>query len=666
MRKTHEKITTIAAVVAAIAAVAGLFWAITIDTKPVRDWEIWDAIRIEGKEGTTLVVARLRNDNESRYTEELLEWIDDGGKKYEELGRTWKRQKDPREGRRKVRKLFERTDALVLIEGYVGSKGTVLQMWAKGAGGPVEVSFGQTEEVRTEVERKLDEIVVAALKQEAMEAALRMGEDDEYTRMKRRLKQIHQEVGNREAKRGVEFTTAYVENIRADKKGNEEKGQRAIRIYNALLQHPENDREKAAILTNLGIAEFREARTKGRPEATRKAIQRWSDAELLVADAGWIDIWIQARNFKTEGELWIEQRNQDGKMAMQAWKRQVETLADTHAIIDELSALTIQTWLQQARKAASENSVNGCNLQTDLVVSGRGDEDRSRDGCEEVTKWQWSRVDYERRLKRTERWINIARREGHETREVGLIGIRADILRNRGIQTKEPGLLISSFAGTHEFRTRTGIVDQDIEKGELVLIIDPVLKIVELEANLALACADKKYIETLVTEIGGAKLWCPRSSPVECNGRPNWKKGLVAALEYAIGRRKEEARKESTYGYWEAGSERVWSLAEHAKKWIKSGRANQSLCPNRPQGIAEREEDRKERTVTKRTRKFQGVERTVECKLQEREWTIAPNVPASHDEMAGWREEVGEWIDQSYKQVDLDIEAIRECEGEPE
>ena len=125
--------------VAAVAGVLGLLLAIAIDTKPVRDWGIWDAIRIEGKEGTTLVVARLRNDNESRYTEELLEWIDDGGKQYEELGRTWRRQKDAREGQRQVRRLFERTDALVLVEGYVGSEGTVLQMWAKGASEPVEV-----------------------------------------------------------------------------------------------------------------------------------------------------------------------------------------------------------------------------------------------------------------------------------------------------------------------------------------------------------------------------------------------------------------------------------------------------------------------------------------------------------------------------------------------
>ena len=165
---------------------------------------------------------------------------------------------------------------------------------------------------------------------------------------------------------------------------------------------------------------------------------------------------------------------------------------------------------------------------------------------------------------------------------------------------------------------------------------------------------------------GRAKLWCPRSSSVECNGRPNWKKGLVAALEYAIGRREKETTEEGSNGYWGAGSDRVWSLAEHAKKWIEGGRANESLCPNRPQGITEREEDRREKTVNKRTRRYQRVERTVGCKLQEREWTIAPNVPARHDEMERWREEVAEWIDQSYEQVDLDIQAIRECEGEPE
>ena len=267
-----------------------------------------------------------------------------------------------------------------------------------------------------------------------------------------------------------------MENIRADKKGNEEKGQRAVRIYNTLLQYPENDSEKARILTNLGIAEFREARTKGKPEAARKAIQRWNEAERLAADVGWIGIWIRNRNFQTEGELWIEQRNLDGKMAIQAWKRQVETLADTHAITDELYALTIQTWLERARKASLENSGDGCKRRTDLVVGGRADEGGSGDGCEEATKWQWSRIDYERRLKRIERWTNIARREGHETREVGLIGTRADILRNLGIETREPGFLISSFAGTHEFRTRSGILDREIEKGELVLIIDPSIR----------------------------------------------------------------------------------------------------------------------------------------------------------------------------------------------
>ena len=666
MRKINERITTIAAVVAATTGVAGLFLAIAIDTSPVRDWEIWDWLRIEGKEDTTLVVARLRNDNESRYTEELLEWIDEGGKQYEELGRTWKRQKDIREGQRKLRKLFERTAALVLVEGYVGPEGTVLQMWGKGASKATEVHFSRTEEDRTEAMRRLDEVVVSALQTEATEKALRMGEDPEYTKMQRRLKQAHQEVGNREAKRGVEFATAYVENIRADKKGSEEKGQRAIRIYESLLQYPENDKEKAMILTNLGIAEFRVARTKGKAEAAKKAIQRWSEAERLATDAGWVAIWISSRNFQTEGELWIEQRNRDGRMAIQAWKRQVETLADTHTVIGELTALKIQMWLERARKAAIQNSDDGCKFEPELIVGDIEIEGRSGDGCEQPTRWQWSRADFERRLKRTERWINLARREGHDAREVGLIGVRANLLRNRGIETKEPALLISSFAGTHEFRTRTGIIDQEIEKGELVLIIDPVLRMVELEAEIALTCADRQYIETLVTEIGGAQLWCPRSSPVECNGRPNWKNSLVAALEFAIGQRMGRTTEENIDEHWGTGSKRVWSLAEHAKEWIESGRVKGSLCPNRPQGITESEEDTKEKIVNMRTRKYQRVERTVMCKLPERDWTVAPNVPVRHDEMARWRQEIDRWIDRSYKEVDQDVQTIRECEGEPE
>lgn len=666
MRKIHERITTTAAVVAAFSSVAGLFLAIAIDTSPVRDWEIWDWLRIEGKEGTTLVVARLRNDDESRYTEELLEWIDEGGKQYEELGRTWKREKDNREGQRKLRKLLERTAALVLVEGYVGSEGTILHIWGKGTDMAIEVYFGRTEEDRMEAKRRLDEVVVEALKKEAKENALRMGEDQEYTRMKKRLKQIHQEIDSRKAKRDVEFTTAYVENIRADKKGSEEKGQRAIRIYKTLLEQPEDNNEKASILINLGIAEFRVARTKRNAESARKAIQRWNEAEKLAADAGLIAVWISSRNFQTEGELWIEQQTQEGRMAIQGWKRQVETFADTHPIINEISSLTIQTWLERARRAALQNSGDDCKFGREMAVEDREIEDGNVDRCEQATWWQWSKSDFERRLKRTERWINIARQEGHEPMEVGLVRVRADLLRNRGIETKEPGLLIASFAGTHEYRTRTGIIDVEIEKGELELIIDPVLRLVELEAEIALTCADRKYIETLVTEIGGAKIWCPRSSPVECNGRPGWKKNLVAALAFSIDQRMEGTTEERTEQLRGNDLERVWSLANHAKEWIESGHLNDSLCPNRPQGITEREEDTKEKVVNTRTRKYLDIERTVRCKLRERDWTIAPRVPVKHDEVGKWRLQVDKWIDHSYKEVDQDVRTIRECEGEPE
>lgn len=659
----RERITIISSVVAAFTGILGLILAIAIDTSPVRDWEIWDAIRIERGEGTTLVVAKLRNDSESRFSEELLEWIDEGGKQYEELGRTWKRQRNTREGQRKVKKLFEHTGALVLVEGYVGPEGTILHLWGRGASNAREVKFGRPEEDRKNAEHELDEVIVDALRQEAVEFALRMGEDTEYTRMKSRLKQIHQEVGDREIKRRVEFTTAYVENIRADKKGEEEKGQRAIRIYEDLLQYPVNDFEKAQILTNLGIAEFREARTKGNVLVATKALQRWSAAERLAANSGWIDMWISNRNFQSEGELWIELHNQDGKLAMQAWKRQIETFEDTFTVVDHLSGLTIQTWLERARKAALQNGGDNC---VKAITGERTDEGRNDNGCEEITKWQMSKIDYERRLKRTERWINVARRNGNNGMEVSLIGIRANLLRIQGIKTKEPGLLISSFAGTHEFRTRLGIIDDGVGEAQLDLIIDPVLGLIELEAILALTCADKRYIETLVTEIGKAQLWCPKSSPIECNGRPSWKINLVKALEYAIGRKMEKTTEEETNVYWRVGTEGIWSLAEHAKKWIESGQVNKSLCPNRPQGIKERKVVRIETTVNKRTSKFQRVERTVTCKLPDKEWSIAPSVPVEYDELARWREDVQIWIDQFYRQIDLDIQAIRECEGEPE
>ena len=544
VRERKVGITTISAVIAAITGVVGLLLAVAIDITPVREWEIWDFVRLE-REGPALVVARLRNDEESRHTEELLGWIEITGKDYEELGRTWKRETDIREGQKKRRRLFERTDGLVLLEGYVGPGGAVLQMWGKGANEGREASFGETVEERKETERKLDEVIVHALKYEATEKALRMGDDDEYAKFKRRLKRIHQQVSDRATKRGVDFTTAYVENIRADKEGSEEKGQRAIRIYKTLLENPENDSEKATVLTNLGIAEFREARKEGKADSARRAIERWKEAERLAEDRGWVELWVKARNFQTEGELWIEGRNQDGEMPTQAWKRQVETNEDTHGVIDEWTSLTIATWLEQARRAAVENGEADCESERKREEGGEANE------CKVKPEWRWSRKDHERRLQRTERWINWARNDGDEAREVGLIGIRADLLRKRGIQTKEPSLLISSFAGTHEYRTRLGIVDPEIKKGELLLIIDPVLAMVELEAKIALICADRQYIETLVTEIGRARLLCRRSSTIACEGRPNWKRNLVKALGYAIGRAEGENGGVEVEGTWE-------------------------------------------------------------------------------------------------------------------
>ena len=636
-----------------------MFLAVAIDITPVREWEIWDSVRLDG-DGSALVVARLRNDEESRHTEELLGWIQTAGKEYEELGRTWKRESDTREGQKKRRQLFARTDGLVLLEGYVGPAGAVLQMWGKGANEGREVKFGETVEERKEAERELDDILVQALRYEATEKALRIGDDDEYAKFKRRLKSIHQQVSSRAAKRGVEFATAYVENIRADKEGSEEKGQRAIRIYTTLLENPENDGEKATILTNLGIAEFREARKAGKAASARSAIERWKETERLAENAGWVELWVKARNFQTEGELWIEAKNQDGEMATQAWRRQVETSEDTHGVIDELTALTIATWRERARRAAVENREANCKSKTTGQEVGEANE------CNVKLEWQWSAQDHERRLNRTERWINIARSKGDEVREIGLIGIRADLLRKRGVQTKEPSLLISSFAGTHEYRTRLGIVDPEIKEGELILIIDPVLAMVELEAQLALTCADRQYIETLVTEIRRAQLLCPRRSPIACEGRANWKRNLVRALGYAIGRSEGENGEVGVERAWGGSAEQMWDLAEHAKSWVERGLAQKSLCPNRPQGITEGEEKRQVKVVNKRTMMYRGVERTVRCNLPERVWTVAPKVPAERDELPAWREQVRVWIERSYSEVDQDIRTIRECEGEPE
>ena len=52
----------------------------------------------------TVLVAKLRNDKESRYTEDLLQWIKQQGYQYFELGRSWREEEGKPKLQRPVRR----------------------------------------------------------------------------------------------------------------------------------------------------------------------------------------------------------------------------------------------------------------------------------------------------------------------------------------------------------------------------------------------------------------------------------------------------------------------------------------------------------------------------------------------------------------------------------
>ena len=254
---------------------------------------------------------------------------------------------------------------------------------------------------------------------------------------------------------------------------------------------------------------------------------------------------------------------------------------------------------------------------------------------------QWSEKEYREREERIDRWLGIARKAGDELTVAGLAGIRANLLRHRGLQEKNPGLLISSFEATHEFRSRFGIIDEQVRKGDLIIGAPLVAGLLELEVSLALACADLKYMEKLVREIRDAELWCRRGDLEHCEAKKNWRRDIVSVLEYGISSwEKTETEK---VVHMDDSDEFILKIWRHAL-WVRKNGAElagkEPLCPNRPQGIAEGKDDRGNNEINKRTNSLQKIQRMSGCMMPKRMLTLAPNLPSSVGQMEKWRKEV--------------------------
>ena len=277
----------------------------------------------------------------------------------------------------------------------------------------------------------------------------------------------------------------------------------------------------------------------------------------------------------------------------------------------------------------------------------------------------WTDQEYRAREARVDLWMSIFRAEGHVQVVAYLGGVRADLLRGRGLRENDLGVLITSFEGTHEFQTKMGIVDTGVAKGELIVRIPEVVEAVELEASLALACADLDYIETLIDEIGDAELWCRRNSAEHCDFRGNWKFNVLEALEYGAASWEPVATSQDKAPPASEGpAEEVW---RHAM-WVRSTGArlaqDQALCPNRPLGIAESKGSH-HLQVDERTRAFQKLPHSSDCVLPHRIAATAPSLPATSAKMGEWRYDVDEWIREARLRFEDDVRAIKSCEGEP-
>ena len=432
-----------------------------------------------------------------------------------------------------------------------------------------------------------------------------------------------------------------------------------------MLAGTEEETERLALLVNLGIAEFRTAKRENSPEAAEAAKRMWYEGEQIAAENGLLEEWAISRMFQTEAELLIYEIRGDTEWLSSALKRQIETSMDTQGALSLGTMRSVFTWLSRAEEAR----YGRLELESCLQTTGhrRAVDFDGRDGiCAGLEEMGWTDQEYREREERTEQWLGIARASGDETTVAHMIGVRADQLRKRGLRENEPGLLITSFEATHEFRTRTGIIDEGIAEGELIIRSPEAVALVELEASLALACADRDYMRRLTKEIAMAELWCRQDNIQHCEARQSWRNDVMAALEYGIESWEVPSAIEvDQTEVLEDGTAEVW---RHAV-WVRNKGAElglaESLCQNRPQGIAEGEEQRKNIRVNDRTLAYQKIPRTVSCVLSPQLSTSAPSLPSNAEKVEEWRRDVEAWIEESHGQFQRDVQTIKECEGEP-
>ena len=110
------KVSQVATIVAAVIGLFTFVLLVALERQQISEWEMWDIFRRGATEDATILIAKLSNDEEGRYTEDMLQWVKQQGKQYYELGRSWKGKEEGDEDAENREQALSRTHSLAVAQ----------------------------------------------------------------------------------------------------------------------------------------------------------------------------------------------------------------------------------------------------------------------------------------------------------------------------------------------------------------------------------------------------------------------------------------------------------------------------------------------------------------------------------------------------------------------
>ena len=648
----------------AVTGVLILALYVAVEFEQIQQWKMWDPLRRGPDADVHILIAHLRNDPAGGHTEDVVEAVKNTAMVHYRLPREWPSPKGTEDAKQRREDLFSETGALVLIEGYVGGEEVSLRVWHKGQEQPAEYSFGRGAKTQNGLGPIVERAVVEGVTNEVGSAGAALMAEDTHARVLSRARDVRKRVRDDRAKLDANFVIAYIAGIRADGPQGEHDAETAVRIYGRLLEHAKQPARRFPLLMNLGIAEFNLAKRRVDLAGAEKAITLWSEAEQLAEDLGRVEDWVTLRNWQTEGDLFLHSVLGDSERIRTAVKRQVETVEDMQLLAEDPARSHGFTFLHRVTQAWARISGSiGCSTMPTRLIAFR--DVLAERKCGGVGTITWTREEYDHRRNRIERWTSAYREAGRVYALGGFASVRANLLRAQGLEAHDSGLLVSSFADQQEARTWQRILDPGVHENPLEIGILPVYAFVDIEVNLALACVDRTYMQTLANHLAGADLRCERVAPNQCQLGEAWRKDMVAALRYGLAVSEPTKAKRAPAPQLPSDStSEVWRRA----KWVRDEGVilarSGNLCPNRPAGLGEDNSVRKNTATEKRASQLRDIPFPSRCQLPQREWTLAPSIYAFPGGL-GWHRATYEWANGNKARIAHDVQLTRACAGHP-